>query len=168
MDFSPQIYFPDTTTRRHADAPFMTTAGANCGDKVNIMIYNMYINVMMTLSNRNIFRLFRYWPFLWGIHRSLVNSPHKGQWRGVLMLSLICARINGWVNNREAGDLGRHRAHYDVIVMWRGPQEIWHLLLFCKRNLGCSIHKLWEFPGIRNKNIWLWLCIWYFQKSWIR
>ena len=25
--------------------------------------------------------------------------------------------INGWVNNREAGDLRRHRGHYDVIVM---------------------------------------------------
>ena len=43
-------------------------------------------------------------------------SP-KGQWRGALMFSLICARINGWVNNDEAGDLRRHRAHYDVIVM---------------------------------------------------
>ena len=31
-----------------------------------------------------------------------VNSPHKGQWRGAVMFSLICARINGWVNNREA------------------------------------------------------------------
>ena len=29
--------------------------------------------------------------------------PHKGQWSGVLMFSLICARINGSVNNREAG-----------------------------------------------------------------
>ena len=29
----------------------------------------------------------------------------------------ICAWINGWVNNREAGDLRRHRAHYDVTVM---------------------------------------------------
>ena len=47
----------------------------------------------------------------------LVNSPHKGQWRGTLMFSLICARINCWVNNREAGDFRRHRAHYDVIVM---------------------------------------------------
>ena len=46
-----------------------------------------------------------------------VNSPHKGQWRGALMFTLICARINGWVNNREAGDLRCHRAHYDVIVM---------------------------------------------------
>ena len=47
-----------------------------------------------------------------------VNSPHKGQWRGGLMFSLIRTRINGWVNNREAGDLRRHQAHCDVIVMW--------------------------------------------------
>ena len=47
-----------------------------------------------------------------------VNSPHKGQWRGALMFSLICTRINDWVNNREAGDLRRHRGHYDVIVMY--------------------------------------------------
>ena len=58
----------------------------------------------------------RYWPFLRGIHRSPVNSPHKGQWREALMFSLIRARINGWVNNGEAGDLRRHRGHYDVIV----------------------------------------------------
>ena len=59
----------------------------------------------------------RYWPFVRGIPRSPVNSPHKGQWRGALMFSLICARINDWVNNREAGDLRRYRTHYDVIVM---------------------------------------------------
>ena len=29
-----------------------------------------------------------YWPFVRGIHRWPVNSPHKGQWRGALMLSL--------------------------------------------------------------------------------
>ena len=62
----------------------------------------------------------RYCPFVRGIHRSPVNSPLKGQWRGALMFSLICARINGCVNNREAGDLRRYRAHYDVIVMFRG------------------------------------------------
>ena len=36
----------------------------------------------------------RYWPFVRGIHRSPVNSLHKGQWRGALMFSLICAWIN--------------------------------------------------------------------------
>ena len=62
-------------------------------------------------------RFSRNWPFVRGIHRSALNSPHKGQWRGALRFSLICTWINGWVNNREGGDLRRHRAHYDVIVM---------------------------------------------------
>ena len=59
----------------------------------------------------------RYWAFLRGIHRSPVNSPQKGQWRGELWCFLRSAWMNGWVNNREAGDLRRHRAHYDVTVM---------------------------------------------------
>ena len=45
-----------------------------------------------------------------------MNSSHKSQSRGALMFYLICARINGWVNNGKAGDL-RHRAHYDVVVI---------------------------------------------------
>ena len=60
----------------------------------------------------------RYWPFVRGIQRSPVNSPHKGQWRGGVMFSLICVFINSWVNNLEAGDLRRHRAHYDVTVTY--------------------------------------------------
>ena len=51
------------------------------------------------------------------------NSPVAGEFpaqRPVTRsfdVSLICARINGRVNNRKPGDLRRHRAHYDVIVM---------------------------------------------------
>ena len=59
----------------------------------------------------------RYWSLVWGIHRSPVNSPHKGKWHGVLMLSLICVWTSGWANNRVAGDLRCHRTHYGVIVM---------------------------------------------------
>ena len=70
---------------------------------------------MMTSSNGNIF--LRYWPIVRGIHWPPVNSPHKGQWRGALIFSLICAWINGWVNNHEAGDLRCHHAHYNVTVM---------------------------------------------------
>ena len=62
----------------------------------------------------------RYWPFVWGIHRSSVNSRHKDQWRRVLMFSLMCASTNGSVNNRGAGDLRCHRANYDVTIMARG------------------------------------------------
>ena len=62
--------------------------------------------------------LLTYWPFVRGIHQSSVKSPHKGQWRVPLMFYLICAWINGWVNNCEAGNLRGHCAHYDVIVMY--------------------------------------------------
>ena len=41
----------------------------------------------------------------------------KDQWRGALMFSLICACTNGWDNDRDASDLRRHSAHYDVTVM---------------------------------------------------
>ena len=69
----------------------------------------------MTSSNWKYFP--RNWPFVRGIHRSPVNSPHGGRWRRALMFYLICPWINGRINNREAGDLRRHRHHYDVIVM---------------------------------------------------
>ena len=67
----------------------------------------------------------RYWPFVRRIHRSPVNSSHKGQWRGALMFSLICGWINDWLNNHEAGDLRRYRAHYDVIVMSVEKRDSW-------------------------------------------
>ena len=60
--------------------------------------------------------LYRLWSCSnWDVH--VMNSPHKGQWRGALMFSVICIWINCWVNNSEAGDLRRHRAHYYVSVM---------------------------------------------------
>ena len=59
----------------------------------------------------------RYWPFVRVIHGWLMNSPHKGQWCGALMFSFICAWTNGCANNRHAGDLRHHRAHYDITVM---------------------------------------------------
>ena len=65
----------------------------------------------------------RYWPFVRGFPRSPMNSPHKGQWRGAFMFSLICVWINGWVNNGEAGDLRHYRAHYDVTVI-KEPSQI--------------------------------------------
>ena len=94
----------------------------------------------------------RYWPFVWGIHRSPVNSPHKGQWRGALMFSLICVWINGWVNNREASDLRRYRAHYDFIVIGLGSVRVnskrksstlWILVLWL---FNSSLMKFYLFP----------------------
>ena len=57
------------------------------------------------------------WPFVQVIQRSLVNSPHKGQWRGALMFSLICSWTKGWVNKWDTSDLRHYWADYDVTVM---------------------------------------------------
>ena len=70
--------------------------------------------IMMTSSNRNIFRVTG--P-LWGEFTGHRWIPLKSLWLEALMLLLICAWIHSLVSNREAGDLRPHRAHYDVIVM---------------------------------------------------
>ena len=62
----------------------------------------------------------RYWPFVRGFHRSRWISRTKASDAELWCFFFICARINDWVNNREAGDLRRHRPHYDVIVMETG------------------------------------------------
>ena len=62
------------------------------------------------------------------------NSPVTGEFfaqRPVTRsfdVSLICASINDWVNNREAGDFRHHHAHYDRTVMKCN-------LLFCNTGL---------------------------------
>ena len=98
----------------------------------------------------------RYWPFVRGIRRSPVNSPHKGQWRGALMFSLNCVCR---VNNREAGDLRPYRAHYDVIVIETTDEnddnvsKSWHHLA------GEKISYFFHFFEYMN-----WQCVvWYFQ-----
>ena len=79
----------------------------------------------------------RYWPFVRGIHWSPVNSLHKEPVTRSFMLYLICAWIKGWVNNREAGDLRRHRAHYDVTVMcfWKFPLPADNMIITMKWNI---------------------------------
>ena len=59
----------------------------------------------------------RNWPIVREIHPSPVDSPHKGKWRGLLIFSLVCVWPNGYANYRDAGNLRRHRGHYDVTVM---------------------------------------------------
>ena len=59
----------------------------------------------------------RYWPFVRGFIGHRWITLIKAQRRGALIFFFICAWINAWVNNNEAGDLRCHRAHYDVIIM---------------------------------------------------
>ena len=70
---------------------------------------------MMTSLNGNIST---WLAFVRGIHRSLVNYPHKGQWRAALVFSFIYAWTNAKVRNQDAGDSWRHRSPNDVTVVW--------------------------------------------------
>ena len=100
-----------------------------------------------------------------------VNSPHKGQWRGALIFSLICVWINGWVNNREAGDLIRHRYHCDgtVVGFWYfyigAHIQAYHpcircvlqVILFSRGELSSNVPRLRKL-GIKCQNV-LWVYI---------
>ena len=95
-----------------------------------------------------------YWPFVWGIHRSLVNSQHNGQWRGALRFSLICAWINGWANNREAGDLRRHSAHYVVTEMKYGLNSMTDVKEITKPCVVCNFVKYRQVVLIKGQKPW--------------
>ena len=69
---------------------------------------------MMTLSNGKISALL---ALCAGNSPITDEFPCKDPWRGALMFSFSCAWINGWANNKDASDLKRHRADYDVTVM---------------------------------------------------
>ena len=84
----------------------------------------------------------RYWPYVRQIHRSSVNFPHNGWWRGALMVSLICVWINGWVNKGAADDLTRHRAHYDVTLL---------------KYFMFAAERLQGIPSIYNFHLWCFL-----------
>ena len=80
-------------------------------------------------------------PFCVGNSPVTGEFPHKGHWHGALMFSLICAWTNSWVNYRDAGDLRRHLAYNDVIVMKRKDHLGDSLVIigyFIGRKLSCS------------------------------
>ena len=72
----------------------------------------------------------------------------KGQWRGALMISLICVWISGWVNNHEVGDLRRYYAHFDVTVMIKSYFKLFNSNLARERCISNILYELKARPGI--------------------
>ena len=131
----------------------------------------------MTSSNGNIFG--GHWPFMWGIHWSLVNSPHKGQWCEYLMWS--APGTKGWVNNHEAGDLRCHHVHYDVIVMkflqvlwWPTLLPIHTCILIRLQNKVIFLHNTHKVHSIAHQRgqgmdlnmFGTWLCFYQSRSAW--
>ena len=83
-------------------------------------------------------------PFIQAqIKENIKVSHHKGQWCRALMFPLICALINGWVNNHEAGDLRWHLAHYDVTVMRDGLTQCPLVMPYGCMEFGQSWLRYW-------------------------
>ena len=107
---------------------------------------------MMSSSNGDIFRVTG--P-LCGELTGTRWIPHKGQWRGTLMFCLICVWTNGWVNNRDAGDLRCHRAHYDILVKdfpvslnrFSRRGNPWKNMYFVIRIIVYLVHSYWGCTG---------------------
>ena len=103
----------------------------------------------------------RYWPFV----REFTGPrwiPHTKamQWRGVLIFSLIFVWINGWVNNRETGDLRRYRPLWrhrndhpacwwlttvwchNICRQWRSLPERWDELILARGEMALDLKKI--------------------------
>ena len=98
----------------------------------------------------------RYWPFVWVIHRSPVNSPHKGQWSGSLMFSLICAfnkrltkQTGGWLFETPSCSLWRHSNAQSVwsfcsAIKIASYEFTWQdLFCYCRGSHRCNIVLNW-------------------------
>ena len=85
------------------------------GYHIDCVCLAMSCRRMMTSSNGNIFRVTGHLCREFTGHRWIPRTMASNAkfW----CFSLICAWLNGWIKNGETGDLRRHRAHYDVIVM---------------------------------------------------
>ena len=94
---------------------------------VNQCVYKGQVFMIIVLQTRPYVDLYWWWRHQMETFSALLaicarnspaplNSPHRGQWRGALTFPLICVGINGR-NTREAGDLGRYCANYDVSIM---------------------------------------------------
>ena len=128
-----------------------STAMINCLFRLGLMPRPEGVPVtlqpMMTSSNGNIFCATSH--LCGGLMVTGAFPPHKGLWRRALVIYFVCAWINGWVNDGETGDLRRHRAHYDIIVMHKTNVQSSHLsILFEQQRIitkayinACSFNK---------------------------
>ena len=100
------------------------------------------LSLMMTSSNGNIFRVTGPWLGKSTGYRwiPLTKASHR---RGSLMFYLICTWTNSWTNNRHAGHLRHHRAHYNYLTSTGSGND-----LTPNRGQIISVLMLTQFTGL--------------------
>ena len=95
-----------------------------------------------------------YWTFGQGIHRWLVNSPHKGQWRGALLFSLIRAWTNSWAKQwrrrwfeMPSCSLWRHSNDFATLISCGLGQHVYESVFVCKK-----IYSTWVQCHVKMQN----------------
>ena len=75
---------------------------------ISMLISCLFLSYKMTISLHYDVIKWKHFPryrsFVRGIHRWPMDTLYKGQWRGALMFSLICAWANCRANTRDTGD----------------------------------------------------------------
>ena len=90
-----------------------------------LLSWEVVLHVMLkTLSSNTLTVLHTWWRHQMETFSALLalcagNSLVPSQWPVTRSFDVFFGLRNGWVNNREPGDLRRNRAHYDVTVMMR-------------------------------------------------
>ena len=126
-----------------ASFKFRMRVGWVCGGPGKKCWSGWRTGIMMTSSNGNMFRVTghlcgKFTGPRW-IPRTKASDAD---------LSLICVWINGWVNDREAGDLRCYRAYYGVIVMWWGGMASSRLVAMRTGFLGAVSIRKTVLPGM--------------------
>ena len=80
-------------------------------------------------------RFSHYWPFVRGMYRSPIDSPHKGRAMRSILLSLLLAWAICWLIRRVANGL-RRKCHVNVITRKYWPQILYD-------TLAPIVHTLW-------------------------
>ena len=116
------------------------------------------VNLNHSLTFRIPYPLYTFFGVIWWRHQMEIfdvllcegNPPvtSLSDWRGALMFSLIYGWRHSWGSNRNAGDLRRHCAHYDVTVMMsRKHIPLWWAFCWIWLRSCCSFSG----PHVRNR-----------------
>ena len=107
----------------------------------------------------------RYWPFVRGIHKYPVNSPHKGQWRGALMFALnkrLSKQSWGWWFETSSCPLWRHcNGVINLSIKWisglrfTGQNSIWLYMLLIVVYISANITHIQGRRNLKSHHSWL-------------
>ena len=110
------IFYIVSVGMNNCSQPFQSSPCKHSGYIINMQTARgIKCFVIITSSNWNIFRVTGPLCGEFIGHRWIPRT--KASVAELWYFLLVSAWLIGWVNNCEAGDLGRHRAHSDAIVM---------------------------------------------------